>query len=354
MDVRLSPEQVALRDCRGAGRRRAWARTTVAELDDAERAAKLDAAVRRVGLARAARRRPTTGAPWASAVEVAVVAEELGRGLADAAFLGPTLAAELRRLAGAPAGGGARDGRAGGRPGAACAERPRAARGRRRAWRSMRRRRRRRWCSSRGDGGHCARHGRARAGRAAGVDLTRPVARWPPPAAVQPWSTGSAARSAPTTSRRWQSLGLAADLRRPRRRHARRAGADHRLRPDAAAVRRAHRFVPGGAAPAGRRASSPWRARAASPCTRRGRSTRCRPPTRSPRRRRPRPTAPAPPARCARRPFRCTAASATPGSAWPTSSCAGPCSRATCSAASGANLDRVLAARGVGGDDGLR
>jgi hypothetical protein len=35
-------------------------------------------------------------------VEVAVIAEELGRGLADAAFLGPTLAADLRRRAGAP------------------------------------------------------------------------------------------------------------------------------------------------------------------------------------------------------------------------------------------------------------
>jgi hypothetical protein len=34
-------------------------------------------------------------------VEVAIVAEELGRGLADAPFTGPTLAAELRRRAGA-------------------------------------------------------------------------------------------------------------------------------------------------------------------------------------------------------------------------------------------------------------
>src|SRR5207302_4755243 len=34
--------------------------------------------------------------------EAAIVAEELGRGLADTAFLGPTLAAELRRLADAP------------------------------------------------------------------------------------------------------------------------------------------------------------------------------------------------------------------------------------------------------------
>ena len=35
----------------------------------------------------------------ASGVEVAIVAEELGRGLADVPFLGPMLAAELRRLA---------------------------------------------------------------------------------------------------------------------------------------------------------------------------------------------------------------------------------------------------------------
>jgi hypothetical protein len=36
-------------------------------------------------------------------VEVAIVAEELARGLADVAFLGPSLAADLRRIAGAPA-----------------------------------------------------------------------------------------------------------------------------------------------------------------------------------------------------------------------------------------------------------
>ena len=42
------------------------------------------------------------GAPLASGVETMIVAEELGRGLGDVAFLGPTLAAELRRLAGAP------------------------------------------------------------------------------------------------------------------------------------------------------------------------------------------------------------------------------------------------------------
>ena len=43
--------------------------------------------------------------------------------------------------------------------------------------------------------------------------------------------------------------------------------------------------------------SSRWRARAASRCTRRGRSTRCPPTTRWPRPRWPRPTAPGPPAR---------------------------------------------------------
>ena len=41
-------------------------------------------------------------APLASAVEVGIVAEALGYGVADTAFVGPTLAAELRRLAGAP------------------------------------------------------------------------------------------------------------------------------------------------------------------------------------------------------------------------------------------------------------
>jgi alkylation response protein AidB-like acyl-CoA dehydrogenase len=44
---------------------------------------------------------PACSAPLASAVEAALVAEELARGLADTPFLGPTLAAELRRRAGA-------------------------------------------------------------------------------------------------------------------------------------------------------------------------------------------------------------------------------------------------------------
>jgi alkylation response protein AidB-like acyl-CoA dehydrogenase len=101
MDVRLSPEQRALRDSAvqlvsrlGPG--------TVAGLDDQERAAKLDAAIAAAGW-RELRTATDDGSPWASAVEVAIVAEELAYGLADAPFLGPTLAADLRRRAGVAA-----------------------------------------------------------------------------------------------------------------------------------------------------------------------------------------------------------------------------------------------------------
>jgi len=100
VDVRLSPEQVALRDSAAQVVDRLGP-ATVAQLDDAERAGKLDAAVAAAGW-RELRTATGDGNPWATAVEVAVIAEELGRGLADAAFLGPTLAADLRRRAGAP------------------------------------------------------------------------------------------------------------------------------------------------------------------------------------------------------------------------------------------------------------
>jgi hypothetical protein len=100
VDVRLSAEQRALSDSAaqvlsqlGPG--------TVAGLGDAERRAKLDAAAAGSGW-RELRAAGTDGAPGASGVEVALVAEQLGRGLADVAFLGPTLAAEWRRRAGAP------------------------------------------------------------------------------------------------------------------------------------------------------------------------------------------------------------------------------------------------------------
>ncbi|MDZ7675505.1 MAG: acyl-CoA dehydrogenase family protein [Acidimicrobiales bacterium] len=99
MDVRLSDEQQALRDSvakvtadLGPG--------SVGGLDDVERAAKLDAAIAAAGWREL--RMDDDGAPLASGVEAAIVAEELARGLADAAFVGPVLAGDLRRLAGAP------------------------------------------------------------------------------------------------------------------------------------------------------------------------------------------------------------------------------------------------------------
>jgi alkylation response protein AidB-like acyl-CoA dehydrogenase len=100
MDVRLSPEQQALRDSVAQVVDRLGP-TAVGQLGDAERAAKLDAAVVASGW-RELRVAEAYGSPLASAVEVAIVAEELARGLADTPFLGPTLAAELRRVAGAP------------------------------------------------------------------------------------------------------------------------------------------------------------------------------------------------------------------------------------------------------------
>ena len=100
MDVRLSPEQRALRDSAAQVVDRLGTHA-VGELDGPERAAKLDAAVAASGW-RELRAATDEGRRGPRASEVALVAEELGRGLADAAFLGPTLAAELRRLAGAP------------------------------------------------------------------------------------------------------------------------------------------------------------------------------------------------------------------------------------------------------------
>jgi alkylation response protein AidB-like acyl-CoA dehydrogenase len=100
MDVRLSPEQRALRDSVAQAIGRTGPKS-VADLADRERAAKLDAAIEASGW-RELRAAADGANPLASAVEVALVAEELARGLADAPFLGPTLAADLRRLAGAP------------------------------------------------------------------------------------------------------------------------------------------------------------------------------------------------------------------------------------------------------------
>jgi alkylation response protein AidB-like acyl-CoA dehydrogenase len=98
MDVRLSPEQQALRDSVAQVVDRLGPKA-VGQLDDVERASKLDAAVAASGW-RELRAPEDGGAPLASGVEAAIVAEELSRGLADAPYLGPTLAVELRRLGG--------------------------------------------------------------------------------------------------------------------------------------------------------------------------------------------------------------------------------------------------------------
>jgi alkylation response protein AidB-like acyl-CoA dehydrogenase len=105
MDVRLSPEQEALRDAAAQAVDRLGPHA-VAELDDPERTATLRATIDRAGW-RALSDGGQQGAPAASGVEVAVVAEEFGRALADVAYMGPVLAADLRRRAGAPAGGSA-------------------------------------------------------------------------------------------------------------------------------------------------------------------------------------------------------------------------------------------------------
>jgi alkylation response protein AidB-like acyl-CoA dehydrogenase len=98
MDVRLSAEQVALRDSAAQMMDRLGPRT-VGDLGDSERKAKLDAAVEATGW-RDLRVSADGSLPLASAVEASIVAEELGRGLADTSFLGPTLAADLRRRTG--------------------------------------------------------------------------------------------------------------------------------------------------------------------------------------------------------------------------------------------------------------
>lgn len=102
MDVRLSPEQAALRST--AARLVAdLGPSAVGALDDGQRTARLESALIDTGWRELRSAMTDAGAPWASGVEAALVAEELAKGAADVAYLGPTLAAELRRLAGAPA-----------------------------------------------------------------------------------------------------------------------------------------------------------------------------------------------------------------------------------------------------------
>jgi hypothetical protein len=92
MDVRLTAEQQQLRDAAakladdlGPG--------SVQDLGDTERIARLDKQIQLTGWR-------SLRSDEASAVEVAIVAEEFGRGLVDAPFLGPVLADDLARRIG--------------------------------------------------------------------------------------------------------------------------------------------------------------------------------------------------------------------------------------------------------------
>jgi hypothetical protein len=91
MDARLTAEQ---RDLRDAAARLAaeLGPGSVAGLADADRAARLEKAVAATGWR-------TLRSDGASGVDVAIVAEEFGRGLIDVPFLGPVLADDLRRHA---------------------------------------------------------------------------------------------------------------------------------------------------------------------------------------------------------------------------------------------------------------
>ena len=89
MDVRLTAEQQQLRDAAakladdlGPG--------AVQDLADDERIVRLDKQIKMAGWR-------SLRSDGASGVEVAIVAEELGRGLVDAPFLGPVLADDLAR-----------------------------------------------------------------------------------------------------------------------------------------------------------------------------------------------------------------------------------------------------------------
>lgn len=99
MDVRDTPEQAelrrtALRLVREHGPR------SVLELDDPARRARLASAAHNAGWL-ALRHDAGDGEPVASGVEAAIIAEAMGQAVADVAFAGPVLAADLVRRAGA-------------------------------------------------------------------------------------------------------------------------------------------------------------------------------------------------------------------------------------------------------------
>jgi alkylation response protein AidB-like acyl-CoA dehydrogenase len=96
MDVRLTAEQAQLRDA-AAELAADLGPGSVADLADAGRVDRLEKALAATGWR-------SLRSDGASGVEVAIVAEELARGLVDAPFLGPVLADDLLRLVGDPGG----------------------------------------------------------------------------------------------------------------------------------------------------------------------------------------------------------------------------------------------------------
>jgi alkylation response protein AidB-like acyl-CoA dehydrogenase len=101
VDTRDTPEQSELRR---AARQlaRELGPTTVTSLDDDTRTKRLAAAVRDAGWLEL-RHDAGDGKPLASGVEAAIVADALGGAVADVAFTGPVLAADLARRAGVDA-----------------------------------------------------------------------------------------------------------------------------------------------------------------------------------------------------------------------------------------------------------
>jgi alkylation response protein AidB-like acyl-CoA dehydrogenase len=98
VDTRDTPEQA---DLRVAARRLAidLGPSTVAALSDSTRRSRLASALRNAGWLEL-RDNDGDGAPLASGVEAGIVAEALGAAVADVAFTGPLLAADLARRAG--------------------------------------------------------------------------------------------------------------------------------------------------------------------------------------------------------------------------------------------------------------
>jgi len=105
MDTRETPEQAELRRAARQLARELGPRT-VADLDDAKRRGRLAEAVRDAGWLEL-RDDAGSGAPLASGVEAAIIAEVLAESVADVPFTGPVLAADLARRAGVPAVDGA-------------------------------------------------------------------------------------------------------------------------------------------------------------------------------------------------------------------------------------------------------